>query len=731
MKIGNKLTGAFLLVAMLVAAVGYTGIWGLGKLMASADYILDEKVPIADASMEATIDMIKGRDLMGEYLLNRDFTFLDNAEKEFAVVTKLFDEHAKSITDSGNAELAAMVKEVKEMHDQFRQSAASLMQAHRQRLSAEASADEYMDRFDENVATARGRLEEYEAKLTSGNNAIDKRVDAAMESKAVMFDLHAIAEEYLGLKTLDETEELRSHYMKGVEEFRSFEEYLPKDVVAKQEQVMELAVGPGKMFDQKDAALKLQVDAMNKMALVDDFSKKSDALLAKVEEIAQNQMAASMLSADNTHAFSNRMIILITVFSIIASMAIGFALGVNIARPLKTTVTMIEEMEKGHLDMRLKLTRQDEIGVMARTMDDFADSLEKDCVGSMAKLAEGNLTFEVTPRDSNDKFRGALKKACHDLNDILSQVLSSGEQVAYASGQVSGSSQSLSQGATEQASSLEEISSSLTEMASQTRLSAENANKANQLSNEAKVAAENGNQQMKAMVQAMTEINDSGQNISKIIKVIDEIAFQTNLLALNAAVEAARAGKHGKGFAVVAEEVRNLAARSAKAAKETAELIEGSVNKTGKGSQIANQTAEALEGIVHSIKEVTNLVDEIATSSNEQAQGISQINEGLTQIDQVTQQNTANAEESAAAAEELSAQAQQLQALLSNFTLKNMPTMKKRYVPDYERQPLLTGKTKGNGDGKKFDWRGGEEIPIEEISLDDKEFGKYSNYISA
>ena len=72
MKIGNKLTGAFLLVALLVAAVGYTGIWGLGKLMTTADYILDEEVPIADASMEATIELIKARDLMGEFLLNRD-----------------------------------------------------------------------------------------------------------------------------------------------------------------------------------------------------------------------------------------------------------------------------------------------------------------------------------------------------------------------------------------------------------------------------------------------------------------------------------------------------------------------------------------------------------------------------------------------------------------------------------------------------------------------------------
>ena len=194
-------------------------------------------------------------------------------------------------------------------------------------------------------------------------------------------------------------------------------------------------------------------------------------------------------------------------------------------------------------------------------------------------------------------------------------------------------------------------------MASQTSISAENANQANQLASDASKAAENGGKQMTNMVNAKKEIND-------------EIAFQTNLLALNAAVEAARAGQHGKGFAVVAEEVRNLAARNAKAASETAELIEGSVEKTQNGTQIAEQTSTALGEIVGSISKVSDLVEEIAAASNEQATGITQINQGLTQIDQAVQQNTATAEESAAAAEELNGQATQMQQMLSRFQLQ-------------------------------------------------------------
>jgi methyl-accepting chemotaxis protein len=348
---------------------------------------------------------------------------------------------------------------------------------------------------------------------------------------------------------------------------------------------------------------------------------------------------------------------------------LGWALISSISTPLGKTVEMIKTLEKGHLNVRLNLDRRDEIGQMADTMDNFAESMQNEVVGSLQSLAQGDLTYKIVPRDSEDNLRSAIQQVGNDLNGIVSEIQMAGEQITSASGQVSDASQGLSQTATETAASMEEISSTMNEIASQTTQSAESANQANHLAGEASNAAAQGGHHMESMINAMGEINEAGQNISKIIKVIDEIAFQTNLLALNAAVEAARAGQHGKGFAVVAEEVRNLAARSAKAASETAELIEGSVEKTRNGTQIAEQTSSSLEVIVSAINKMTDLVAEIADSSNQQAQGISQVNQGLGQIDIAIQGNTATAEESAAAAEQLSSQSMRMKQMLERFTL--------------------------------------------------------------
>ena len=412
------------------------------------------------------------------------------------------------------------------------------------------------------------------------------------------------------------------------------------------------------------------------------------AKTANASIISDQQMIAA---AQNTR----NVIVLIGILAL----GIGIFLATMISRsltvPMQKTVAMINDLENGHLDTRLHMERRDEIGQMAATMDRFAESLQSEVVTPLQQLASGDLSFRISPRDEHDTLRGSLQKLGRDLSQILLQIRNAGEQIDSGSSQVSSTAQSLSDGAAQSAASVEEISSSMNEIDSQTSTSADNARKARDLASTASEAARNGSERMAEMINAMGEINAAGEDINKIIKVIDEIAFQTNLLALNAAVEAARAGQHGKGFAVVAEEVRNLAARSAKAASETAGLIEGSVQKAGNGTRIAERTSQALEDIVDSIGQVTGLIGEIATASDEQAQGIAQVNAGMQQIDQVIQQTTASAEESAATSQKLSTEAAALKQQLSLFKLQGstsgMPEASRPAALPAAPQPQASG----------------------------------------
>ncbi len=315
----------------------------------------------------------------------------------------------------------------------------------------------------------------------------------------------------------------------------------------------------------------------------------------------------------------------------------------------------------------------------------------------LKKMANGDLSETVVGSYKGDHalIKNTLNSSLDALNELLSQVGVSSNEVLTGSQQVSTTSQSLAQGATEQPASIEETSSSVDDISVQTKINAEDAKQAESLALEVDKSAKEGNVQMEQMLGSMKDINESSTQISKIIKVIDEIAFQTNLLALNAAVEAARAGVHGKGFAVVAEEVRNLAQRSAKAAQATTELIEGRVSRVEAGSKIADETAQSFESIITGVTKVKDFITKIAQASGSQSDALDQILDALGQINDVTQSTSASAEEGASGSEELSSQATYLKDMISKFRLRESNTAipnDRRFAENETDMPQLQSK---------------------------------------
>ena len=287
------------------------------------------------------------------------------------------------------------------------------------------------------------------------------------------------------------------------------------------------------------------------------------------------------------------------------------------------------------------------------------------------EVASGNLHVDASSQrqDEVGDLMRALGAMTTQLNQSISTVLDSSENIRLASVEIATGNQDLANRTEHTATNLQRAASSTDQLTGTVRQSADAARQANQLASSATEVAVRGGAVVAQVVSTMEEINTSARKISDIIGVIDGIAFQTNILALNAAVEAARAGEQGRGFAVVASEVRSLAGRSAQAAKEIKQLIGVSVEKVDSGSRLVADAGITMTEIVSSVKRVSDIIGEISAASSEQSDGISQVNTAVLELDQMTQQNAALVEESAAAAESLREQAQRLAQLVATFRL--------------------------------------------------------------
>ncbi|MBV6322167.1 methyl-accepting chemotaxis protein [Duganella violaceipulchra] len=283
----------------------------------------------------------------------------------------------------------------------------------------------------------------------------------------------------------------------------------------------------------------------------------------------------------------------------------------------------------------------------------------RDAVRVAQVVASGDLASHIAT--GHDDEPGQLLLALERMNDSLratvGRVRSGTETISVAAREIAAGNLDLSARTEAQASSLEQTAAVMEQLTATVRQNADHAQHANQLARSAAAVAQQGGQAVERVVATMTAIKHSSHQMADIVGVIDGIAFQTNILALNAAVEAARAGDQGRGFAVVATEVRNLAQRSSGAAREIKSLIAEAVTRIDGGGALADEAGATMHKIVASVRQVTDIMGQIASASSEQSVGIEQVNQSVCAMDEATQQNAALVEQAAAAAASMQEQA--------------------------------------------------------------------------
>ncbi len=441
-------------------------------------------------------------------------------------------------------------------------------------------------------------------------------------------------------------------------------------------------------------------------------------IAATIEE-GQNEVLASETAIEERESLVTTVIIATLAAAILIGLALTWFITRGITTPLSRVTNAAQRFADGDLSQRTGLESQDEIGMMAQSVDTMADRLQQmmydernnrmyieNTVSSymafVSQVAQGDLRqrLQLNGGGESDELHqlgvnlntmvDSLKEMALQIKDVASQIGSAASEIQATSTQQMASASEQEAAITQTMTTVEEVRATVGQTAERAGEVAETSRQSVSVSVNGQHAVTETAEGMSAIRQQVGDIaeniltlSERTQQIGDIIQAVNEIADQSKLLALNASIEAARAGEEGKGFSVVAMEVRQLAEQSREATARVREILneireatntaamatEGGTKGTERGLELAERAGESIQELARTIEEAADAANQIAASTRQQTNGMQQLANAMTTIKQASTQAAAATRQSEASAKQLLDMARQMEDAVARYQL--------------------------------------------------------------
>ncbi|MCL2260935.1 MAG: methyl-accepting chemotaxis protein [Fibromonadales bacterium] len=351
--------------------------------------------------------------------------------------------------------------------------------------------------------------------------------------------------------------------------------------------------------------------------IIDKFSEENEATYKEVimplislnpeqsESLKQLAIKRKESYEEFANASKNRSILLNIAIFMLAS-TIGFSINMSITKPLRKVVETLKKGEGGDMRARTGIVRKDEIGKVAKSVDQFFEKIQ----GILKNL----LTNSSTLASSSEELSGISKQLTGNAEGTVSK----SNEVADTTQSMTSNIHAMANGARQASTNATEVAGAAEQMSASINLIAGNTGDVHRIATEASGKATDA-------TDVMSKLDLAAEEIGAVTDMIKKIADKTNLLALNATIEAATSGEAGKGFAVVATEIKALASQSAASADDITKRIKEIQSNTSDAVKVINDVSAIITQINDSMDSITGHVTQANSSAKRVAESISEV----------------------------------------------------------------------------------------------------------
>ena len=382
--------------------------------------------------------------------------------------------------------------------------------------------------------------------------------------------------------------------------------------------------------------LETDTDAGDTKAVDAGLAAGSPAVTARSDCLAavKTLVTSSFTTAENLNkataaaaASASLMMIIATIVAVIAGLGIALYIARSITVPLVEVVNNLKELKKGHLNSRLHIERKDEIGEMARTLNSYDDCMQKWIIGTLKKIAEGDLSTDLKAADVSDETITALNTTTHAIRDMVTEA--NKLSIAAVEGKLSvrGDATKFKGGYWEIIAGINKtLDSVVVPLNEAMRVSDEYAkgNFTARIDEKIKVKGD--------FIKFKNSLDNIGIEVSKSLSVINHSVGDLAASAeeANASVEEVSAGsaqvaKNASGVSVNAEKATQGIEQVQKAMEDlsrtiqdvatkseaVAKIVQDTTNFSKEGMELAQKTEQGMQGITKSSNDVNQIIGEI------------------------------------------------------------------------------------------------------------------------